>query len=197
MAIAALIPAVLVGERQIAGRVRSATAGDAEKQSREAQLEFAGIPRTLLQYLDDHLPNFELPKNEEADPTILQGFTLRGSKQPSPFACSGDFNGDGLKDFALLLRDKARETLELLAFHQTHEHTYTHFVLWKVEFSSIPDPVSLFYLECEKPGKKRDFHGARAVDVKNDSITVDSMEGAGELFYFGHGRYTRILIGGH
>lgn len=156
------------------------------KQAREL------IPQPLSVYLKERLPNFVPVRRGEAMKELLQYFGAE-IKQPSPFVCSGDFNGDGLEDFALVLRDKVAGTLNVVAFHQTERGRYVHFILEQTGKFPVDEKIAL-YIVCEKPGKKQRFDGP-VFELKNDGITSGVFEKASELYYFDNGQYKSVITG--
>jgi len=151
------------------------------------------IPKSLSLYLRRYLPDLEILPKED-----FVAYTAGARPdQPSPFICSGEFNGDGRKDFALLLKHKVNQTLKLLAFHQKKKQTYTHFVvedLWGIKVEE-GKKVHLF-IECEKPGKKQDIEGGPVINLKTNSISLGAYGEAGSgLYYFGNNQYKWILTG--
>lgn len=154
------------------------------------------VPRSLSIYLRDHFPDLSILPKEEAMDEILEYFASEKIKEPSPFVCSGDFNGDGLRDFALLLRDKATGTHKLMAFHQTKKQGYIHFVVENLATASMIDLASQkidVYITCGKPGKKRYVEGGFVI-VKTDSIILGFWGKAAELYYFVGNRYSGMII---
>ena len=106
-----------------------------------------------------------------------------------PFVCSGDFNGDGLQDFALVLRDSITASLKLIVFHQAGEKGYSHFMV--AELPEVePDEQTESYIVCEKPGERKGVDGP-SIHVQHDNISV--FYGASAVFYFKHGVYHRLI----
>ena len=140
------------------------------------------IPKSLSLYLRDHFPNLSILPKDRAEKDLLKYFASERIKQPSPFICPGDFNGDGLRDFVLLLRDKTDGRIKLVAFHQKPKQNYVHFVLDEIG-SFGPHPIDV-YLVCEKPGKKMALDGS-IFEIKHDGFTEAIFDKASSsLFYF-------------
>jgi hypothetical protein len=150
------------------------------------------IPSSLSLFLRDHFPNLEILSKEYALQEIIDFFESEKIKQPSPLACLGDFNGDKLQDFALLMRDKTKEISALVAFHKTRQQTYVHYVLEQGGEIKSGQKIGE-YLICEKPGMKRDYEGVPFKVLMNNNITVGIWEKASILYYFENNQYKSVV----
>lgn len=112
-------------------------------------------------------------------------------RQWSPLICPGDFNGDGLTDYALLVRESREGTLRLVVFQQDPQGGYRHFLLKDFVFEDRGIPVERVgsrlpvSLMCAAPGRKRYFEitrfqkgGSEKIKVKRKtlSLATDSFE---------------------
>lgn len=154
-----------------------------------------GLPESLMVYIREKLPDRVLLERDRAIAPVVQFLASRPIKQPSPFVCSGDFDGNGLTDLALLLRSSATGTLALVAFHQVARGVYAHITVADLPGISVrsADKIGLF-VTCERPGKKRGVEGA-VVYLKWAGVTLETWEKAAELFYFENGSYKSLVIG--
>ena len=76
------------------------------------------LPESLTQYIKAKYPDLRVPGVED----MTSYWAMYLNKNTVPYACWGDFNGDGLTDVALILIGKQR--WRFLAFHQSDEHGY-------------------------------------------------------------------------
>ncbi len=126
LALAALLPPT-VGAQPPAvmprAGIRAATPEEVAKRIREeeetikAEPPVAGLSRPVSYYLRTRLPNLAPLTRDDATEETFR-FATTELHQPSPFACVGDFDGDGLEDVALVARDLTSQRLRLLALHQ-------------------------------------------------------------------------------
>lgn len=146
------------------------------------------IPPALLAHMRAEFPDLEVLDRRHAPPEILDFLPSREIGQSSPFACAGDLDGDGLRDVAVLLRDRRTRTLKLVAFHQTRERGYRAVVLADLQGIRLEaDEKTNKYLVCERPGRKRDAGGG-IIRVKHDAVTLATREKACQLCYFDKGQ---------
>ena len=110
------------------------------------------LPESLTQYIKAKYPNLRVPNVED----MTADWATYLKKDTVPYACWGDFNGDGMTDVALILIGKQR--WRLLAFNQTDEHTYEalrlgHFPGPDRSFTRH-HPLQNFYIYTLEAGKK-------------------------------------------
>ncbi len=90
--------------------IRLATPGEVAKQLKEEEEQINagprvdGLARRLVYYLRTRFPRLSVLTHDEATEENL-GFATSELRQPSPFICFGDFDGNGLEDAAVLLRE--------------------------------------------------------------------------------------------
>jgi hypothetical protein len=81
------------------------------------------IPGGLIDYIDSTLLGHRLPDSTDYADHFFSGY--RNSYKSPPYFCRGQFNGDSIVDYALvLIEDSLKETL--LAFH-SNEEGFQHF----------------------------------------------------------------------
>ncbi len=107
--------------------------------------------------------------------------------------CSGDFNGDGLQDVALLLKDETRKGFTLLVLHRTGKNSFRHVVVEELVDSTEPGQKISLYLLCEKPGMRRQVEGA-VLRTTYDSITLGYYGKASSLYYWGKTSYMQVVV---
>jgi len=152
------------------------------------------IPESLATYLKESYPDLSILPKDRAIGELLQYFANEIKGQPSPFVCSGDFDGDGREDYALVLWDKARSGLKVHAFHQTAGHSYTTFLIQDMPGVIPGNNRTEVYIVCEPPQTKK-IHG-RLVRLAHASITLGFYEKAADLYFFAQqsNRYKKISL---
>src|SRR3989442_5873741 len=90
------------------------------------------------QALRRHFPGFHVADSGDFSPYISSALMEGRPKLFVPFACVGDFDGNGLPDVALMLKNGLRRWL-FVAFHQTYRGTFRPYRLEPKPWS--PDPV--------------------------------------------------------
>lgn len=173
------------------GSLAETTAG-AEGERKSAGTEAERIPRNLSMYLTANFPALAILRREDASEDVHRALAFSGIKQASPFACSGDFNGDGLQDYALLLRDRHTARVKFMAFHQTREHTYVPLVVDDMRETLDVGQRSDIFIICEKPGRKRTVGGA-VIPVRNNAISIEYWGKGALLYYFEDGGYKSMI----
>jgi len=146
----------------------------------------------LAALLRERFSDLELlgPANATEDVKVF----LRSQRvrQNSPFACEGDFDGDGLQDTALLLRDKTTGTLKLMAFHQGRSGGYTAHLLEDLKGVRVGagQAISVFIV-CMTPSVFKQVEGG-SVRVTHDSVSLESDGKGSALYYWDKGTYRVI-----
>lgn len=111
------------------------------------------LPPTLNQLIKKRFPDLRVPGKED----MTEGWSAYRGKELVPYACWGDFNGDGLTDVALILIGKGY--WRLLAFHLEKDESYLPFKLGDfpgpddIEFTKAhpPQEFNLFTLKAGQP----------------------------------------------
>ena len=158
----------------------------------------AGLSRPVSYYLRTHLPTLTPLTPDDATAENLR-FATAELHQPSPFACVGDFDGDGREDVALVMRDQTTQKLKLLALHQVTvnwnvggltSQSYTAYPI--VEGGPMVAETKLddLLLVCVTPGRFESVDGSVTLDLRHSSIRFGF-----SLYYFLDGRYQEMLIG--
>lgn len=185
-------------------RIRAATPEEVAKRIRDeedtikAEPPVAGLSRPVSYYLRTRLPNLAPLTRDNATEQHARFATI-GLHQPSPFACVGDFDGDGLEDVALVARDRTTQRLRLLALHQVTVNwnvggltskSYDAYTI--VEGGTVAPGAKLndLLVVCQKPGHFESVSGGVTLDLRHDSIRYGF-----SLYYFLDGRYHELLIG--
>src|SRR5262245_13519765 len=88
----------LATPEEVANRIRE------EEDAIKVEPALAGLSRAVSYYLRTQLPNLAALTGDDATEQNVR-FATTELHQPSPFACTGDFDGDGREDVALVVRD--------------------------------------------------------------------------------------------
>jgi hypothetical protein len=109
-----------------------------------------------------------------------------------PFACVGDFDGNGLPDVALMLKNNHRRWL-FVAFHQTHRGTFRPYRIDARQWShdQLIDSSGKVEIIFEALPLGKYFPEALHLkhDDRRDGIHSVRDAEASRLFYFRDGRY--------
>ena len=184
--------------------IRMATPEETAKLIREeedaikAEPPVGGLSRAVSYYLRTRLPNLAPLTSDDATKENLR-FTTTELHQFSPFACVGDFDGNGLEDIALVARDRTTQKLKLLALHRVNVNwnvggltskSYNPYTI--VEGGAVAPGAKLddLLVVCEKPGRFESVDGGVTLGLRHHSIRYGF-----SLYYFLDGRYQELLIG--
>jgi hypothetical protein len=132
-----------------------------------------------------------VPPLAQFDPEALEFFHEYVKQRPSlPSLCTGDFDGNGLADAALLLH-KDRRSWVVAAFHQTYQGSFRAYELarWSRrrmyrEWGSERGKLGIFLARMPKDYKIEGVQGN--VDVIQ---ALDPNEYSSMFFYYDKGRY--------
>jgi hypothetical protein len=158
-----------------------------QRQGKSAAVTLAPAVRAAVRL---YFPGFGLPALSEFDPDALES----GGKGPRvPFATTADFDGNGLPDIALLLRNRSRHWL-LVALHQTRGGTFRPYRLdrWVEQ-----NPRAVMVIRMLPAGYAgfpftttgRQFHG---FVIPHPGIIEEIPAEAGTLYYFRGGKYRHV-----
>lgn len=142
-------------------------------------------------YIERQLPHLRVLPTNAAAKAVRSFLAKERPRQPSPFFCSGDFDGDGRPDAALLLREGSANALILTALHRLPDGGFKHYMLHR-SLNQPTEPLEV-YVTCEPPGRRRAVEG-RDIRLRHGGI-LESFWGKGSvLYYFENGQYQRIGI---
>jgi len=160
----------------------------------EPQIVLAGnkpellLPQSLRSLLKEHYPRLRIASDADFDRDIQEVYR---EERLLPFACSGDFNGDGLTDVALIL--VGRGSFKIISFHQTASGSWKPFVFRETSGDSPVLPIG-FCLRLVKPGKTRYWEFPegeeiviKTMELKHFGIDVYYFGKASELYYWSEG----------
>ena len=162
-----------------------------------AEPPIEGLSRRLSHHLRTRSPDLSVVTRDEASEANLR-FATSELGQPSPFSCFGDFDGNGMEDTALVMRDRTTNRLELVAFHQVGvianpgEHRSRDYRAYKVAQAGPPVPgakMDGLVIICQQPGRFESVEGDIALILKNHSIYFGFL-----VYYFDGAEYNSLMI---
>jgi hypothetical protein len=149
----------------------------------------------LLQVMHRTFPGYDLPPitTFSSDTLEILSSEMHG-KAAVPFACVGEFDGNGLPDVALFLKNRRSQWI-FVAFHQKNRGTFRSYLLrrWRGTNGKIR-----VYIGREPRGKVQYLHTVNnqleegLMHLKYDGITEVFVEEAALLHYFWRGKYRHI-----
>ncbi len=150
----------------------------------------------LQQTIAEHLPGYTLPWSEWFDPSLQPD--IPGGLDRPPFACIGDFDGNGLADAVLILQKQRKQWL-LVAFNQVHQGAFQAHVLHRFNAEAIKriiEGTSLtgygFQIE---PISRKEAREDDQVVTAGDGIVFEWGDEE-TLFYYRRGRYLSTDVTG-
>jgi hypothetical protein len=137
---------------------------------------------------------YRLPPAAAIQGDALEDLRLEHPEVNSPYAITGDFNGDGHADAALLLRRDGRSLLAV--FHGSAEGRYRAQRLLRAPWSEG------LYLLRQAPGpvqfnryRESDSVAVGALDLATEAIRFEGVATGPQLFYFHAGSYRHVELG--
>ena len=144
------------------------------------------------QALRRHFPGFHVADSGDFSPYLAPSMMEGRPKLFVPFACVGDFDGNGLPDVALMLKNGHRQWL-FIALHQTHRGTFRPYRLEPRPWShdQLIDESGRVHVFLEALSLRKYFPEALHLkhDDRRDGIHEVWAGEASGLFYFRGGRY--------
>ena len=144
------------------------------------------------QALQKHFPGFHVADSGDFSQYIGPAQMEAPPKLFVPFACVGDFDGNGLPDVALMLKNSRRRWL-FVAFHQTYRGTFRPYRIDASRWShdQLIDGTGKVEIFFEALPLRKYFPESLHLkqDDRRDGIHSVWDEEASRLFYFRNGRY--------
>ena len=156
-----------------------------------------GLSPRLSDYLRKKFPGHSVLKPQEATEANLR-FATSELGQPSPFLCHGDFDGNGLEDAAVILREEATHKLKVVAIHQVHvtvnpgghkKRGYLAHAIAKAGPMAPGTKDDRLILICKKPGQFKSVEGGVTLNLRNHSVYFGFA-----IHYFVGDKYQSLLI---
>jgi hypothetical protein len=149
----------------------------------------------LHQAINRHFPGYEVPPITAYEPGVRKS-VLMGD--PPPFICVGDFDGNGLPDVVLFLKNRQNQWL-LVALHQTYRGEFRPYRLARV--SPLGPGLFACWITRHPPGRVQPPWAEKGeehrwpVRSKHDWMEEED-EGATESigYYFKEGRYRSVPL---
>lgn len=143
---------------------------------------YSSFPEQLKKYIDNNLHDWHLPRLSQ----YYEGWENFYEEIRLPFYCSGDFNGDKIKDYAcLLVSNEEDEKLGMFVFFKQVDGGINKSLL--VKSTSLKKyqgiiPVGLF---IEEQGKPIDLPFEEStLMLEYDGLVYDVFETSNKLFYY-------------
>ena len=109
----------------------------------------------------------------------------------SPGFIGADFNGDGIPDYAALLRFPRRgSSAEWLVVFLGNRDGGFHLRLLE-KFDGLRDDL---YIAMKAPGEVKPINSARGVKLRMPGIARVALDRSRKLFYWQNGRFQRVVI---
>jgi hypothetical protein len=150
----------------------------AEEERKKAEPVVEGLSPRLSYHLRKKFPAHSVLTSQEATEGN-QRFAISELGQPSPFVCHADFDGNGLEDSAVILRERATHKLKVMAFHQIHvtvnpgghkKRGYLAHTIAKAGQMAPGTKVDRLIIICKKPGNFRSVEGGVTLILRNHSV---------------------------
>lgn len=164
----------------------------------EAEPAFEGLNKRLSHYIRTKLPSLVPLSREDATAENVR-FATTELGQPSPFICNGDFDGGGLEDTAVVMKDRSTGELRVMAFHQVNvtvnpggftKRDYHGYEVVKAGPVAQAGKLDELMIACNGPGSFESLDGSITLTLKNHSIEFGFTE-----YYFDGGQYQSLVIG--
>lgn len=128
------------------------------------------VPDTLTRYIKTNLPEYKIYSPSEIYSKLSENYS---TEEQTSFYCSSDFNGDGYKDHAVLLKGSSKQIF-LFAF-LGREKTFTKILVDKFDLYETCRHINI---RVEPKGvwesitdKKRVEHDGITVEFISESLT--------------------------
>ncbi len=161
------------------------------------------LPQALELEVKRLFPSHRLPEEQDFAGDLR---SLFGAER-LPYAVWGDFNGDGLTDVVLILKEETEDKSEsvqrvkLISFHQAREGKYNPHVLRDM---TGPGPPFYIYVQLQPPGEvtymRQDLSDSSILQtdilhLQTEGIRFGFYGKASSLFYWAEEEY-RVLVTG-
>lgn len=163
----------------IAGNsIHKSTKGDLPRVTVDRGEAVLLLPESLTKVINRNFPGFRVPTRED----MTGEWATRSKKYAVPYACWGDFTGNGFTDIALILLGKDR--WKLVMFNQTAKGEYEAYEARgypgpDIEFTTV-HPAQRFHIYTLSAGQKLKVDGSsvRLTQRELDTIIFSLLEDA-------------------
>lgn len=168
-----------------------------EEQAINAEYPVEGLSKRLSYHLRTRFSQYSVVPSSEATEENIR-FAISELRQPSPFVCSGDFDGNGLRDTAVAVRETRTRKLVVLAFHQIRATirpgdfrtiTYQDYPVFEAGAVNSGVKLDRLVIICNQPGEFETVEKSVKLTLKNHSISSGFY-----LYFFVGDRYQSLLI---
>lgn len=148
------------------------------------QLEINNVvPKSLIQYINEKYIDYKILSLDDYN----NGWKQYTSQNMLPFLSSSDFDGNGIKDYALLMQKDSIE-IYLYSFHADSCMYTSHLI---DVYKKITETIDIVVV-IEEKGIWENFE--KSIDVKNDGILVYFMsESKSKNYYWDGSKYVRFF----
>ncbi|MEM6963617.1 MAG: hypothetical protein AAF573_02555 [Bacteroidota bacterium] len=145
------------------------------------------LPDEIADYLGEVMKGYDIVAKEDwLSEDYLNSFpAATRPRYNEDIFIEGDFNGDGLDDFATFLTDE-EGNVALYAFHQTNNG----YKKYRLQKEGQPEFLGAG-LEVEDPGFI--YGGNKELGLEYNGIIYNVYEKTGTTFYYKDGRYRKVL----
>jgi hypothetical protein len=161
----------------------------------------------LQQAVHRYFPGYRVATRRDFSPAFWRDLQKAAAGNPEvrkpfvPFAVSGDFDGDGRPDAALVLTHQ-RTQWRIIAFHQTPKGTFRPYVLEHRD-GARPSKIDDYFIQPEPRANLPDLGIPRTgrgrqvwAQWRHDAICLTYPELERSLvYYFSGGRYHTLKVG--
>jgi len=121
----------------------------------------------------------------------LQKYFQEKFPKSHPGFLHGDFNGDGIMDYAILIRFKStKKTIEkfiVLLGKENNSFNQINIDQWDDELY-----LNNLYLRIAKPGKIKEFDSSRIIKLNLTGIELKLFESASQIYYWDKGKFNIV-----
>jgi hypothetical protein len=169
-------------------------AGSVRAGSKEQDNDKVSLPRNLLTALNECCSMYEIVRlnNLQKD---LQDYFVKSYPGAHPGMVEGDFDGDGTKDYALLLRTKRQKKLfERLVVFKSPKNRGFDIVFLTKDQEALEGVESSFIRLVPKGSIVQDIEhdDKKAKKLIHPGIEFHKFESAAAIYYWGKGKFNRI-----
>ena len=183
-----LLCTLLMGCKQSVSVKNIPTSGDQNKQTEiqnksGSSAKIEEVPYNLIEFVSQSLPKMQIPTAEN----YLKGWESFSNESDLPFYCSGDFNGDNLIDYCLLVI-KDSTIINLYSF--LNQNNGFQIVLID-SLRYLPKGIDII-VTTEPKGEWESIE--ETISIPFDGITVSQIEESLTWsYYYKNDRFERFL----
>ena len=147
-----------------------------------------GIPSKIVEMLDREYPKWKIAEVSE---DVREYFKTKGITR-HPNVVSGDFNDDGLLDYALLIKPDALKDRRMVIAFLNRDGSFDSYVLQSKLRPDFSAPEVYLWL-FRKGERDYDYDADRYFHYPRDSIGVIYFEVTGVSYIFTDGKFHKVV----